>query len=104
MVVSQKDDFISPEHYLEGEKVSPIKHEYMRGQVYAMAGASDVHVTAGNMFALLKNHLRGSRCRVYMVDMKAYIKPLDIYYYIDESPFLVGSFAIKLERLCVELL
>ena len=84
MVVSQKHYLISPEVYLEGEKVSPIKHEYVRGQVYAMAGASDAHVTiAGNLFALLRNHLRGSGCRIYIADMKAHIEKLNIYYYPD---------------------
>ena len=45
MVISQSKYYISPEEYLENEKVSEIKHEYIDGQVYAMAGASDAHVT-----------------------------------------------------------
>ncbi len=82
--MSRPHYLISSEDYLEGEKISPIKHEYIRGQVYAMAGASDAHVTiAGNLFALLRNHLRGSGCRVYMADMKAHIESQDIYYYPD---------------------
>ena len=35
---------LSVEDYLEGEKVSPVKHEYVEGEVYAMAGASDNHI------------------------------------------------------------
>ncbi|WP_448267615.1 Uma2 family endonuclease [Nostoc sp. DSM 114159] len=84
MVISQSEYYISPEEYLEGEKVSEIKHEYIDGQVYAMAGASDAHVTVvGNLFVLLRNHLRGTGCRVYMLDMKAQIEAINRYFYPD---------------------
>ncbi|MGF1987115.1 MAG: Uma2 family endonuclease [Nostoc sp. ZfuVER08] len=84
MVISQSKYYISPEEYLEAEKVSEIKHEYIDGQVYAMAGASDGHVTVvGNLFILLRNHLRGSGCRVYMLDMKARIDVINRYFYPD---------------------
>lgn len=59
MVTNQSYSFISPDEYLEKEAASPIKHEYFDGDVYAMAGASDAHVTiAGNVFALLRTHVR----------------------------------------------
>ena len=45
MTISQNCTYLSPEEYLAAEKDSPIKHEYIQGQVYAMAGASDAHVT-----------------------------------------------------------
>ena len=49
-----------------------------------MAGALDPHVTvAGNLFALLRNHVRGSGCRVYISDMKARIESLNRFYYPD---------------------
>ena len=49
-----------------------------------MAGASDAHVTiAGNIFALLRNHVRGSNCRVYISDMKVRLESLDRFYYPD---------------------
>ncbi|MBN3874028.1 Uma2 family endonuclease [Nostoc sp. JL33] len=84
MVISQSKYYISPQEYLEGEKLSEIKHEYIDGQVYAMAGASDAHVTVvGNLFAMLRNHLRGSGCRVYMADMKAQIDVINRYFYPD---------------------
>ncbi|MHC5599932.1 MAG: Uma2 family endonuclease [Nostoc sp.] len=84
MVISQTEYYISPEEYLEGEKFSEIKHEYIDGQVYAMAGASDAHVTVSmNVSMLLRNHLRGSGCRVYMADMKAQIDVINRYFYPD---------------------
>ncbi|MEH2267792.1 MAG: Uma2 family endonuclease [Nostoc sp.] len=84
MVISQSEYYISPEEYLEGEKFSEIKHEYIDGQVYAMAGASDAHVTVSmNVSMLLRNHLRGSGCRVYILDMKAQIEVINRYFYPD---------------------
>ncbi|BAZ39600.1 hypothetical protein NIES4101_55540 [Calothrix sp. NIES-4101] len=86
MVTSCSKNYFSPEEYLEGEKYSQIKHEYVDGEVYAMSGASDAHVTISlNAAMLLRNHHRGSGCRVYVADMKVQIKTCDInrYYYPD---------------------
>ena len=84
MTTSQNYTYLSPEDYLASEKDSPIKHEYIQGQVYAMAGASDAHTTvAGNLFTLLRNHVRGTGCRVYMADMKAQIESANVFYYPD---------------------
>lgn len=75
---------LTPDDYLQMETASPIKHEYINGEAYAMAGASDAHVTiAGNLFALLRNHIRGSGCRVYIADMKARIEACNCFYYPD---------------------
>ena len=84
MTLSQFQPYISIEEYLQAEKSSPIKHEYIQGQIYAMAGASDAHVTiTANLVALLRNHIRGTGCRLYVADMKARIESLDIFYYPD---------------------
>ena len=84
MIASPQQPYLTPEEYLQIEAQSPIKHEYIDGQIYAMAGASDPHVTiAGNLFALLRSHVRGSGCRVYISDMKARIETLNRFYYPD---------------------
>ncbi len=84
MVVNPIREYISPEEYLAGEEISQIKHEYIAGFVYAMAGASDAHVTiSGNLFARLRNHVRGNRCRTYTSDMKARIESINRYFYPD---------------------
>jgi Uma2 family endonuclease len=84
MIANPILNYLEPEAYLIAEAQSSVKHEYIDGQVYAMAGASDAHVTiAGNFFTLLRNHLRGSKCRVFISDMKARIEALNIYYYPD---------------------
>jgi len=84
MVANPSLNYISPEEYLKAEELSPIKHEYRDGEVYAMAGASDSHVTiCVNLVGLLRNHVRGNGCRLYIGDMKARIETANIYYYPD---------------------
>lgn len=84
MIGSPQFRTLTPEEYLDLERNSTIKHEYMNGYTYAMAGASDAHVTiAGNLFALLRSHLRGSGCRVYISDMKIKFQTLNYYFYPD---------------------
>lgn len=75
---------LTAEDYLRIEAESLIKHEYINGDVYAMAGASDTHVTiALNLASLLRSHVRGSGCRVYIADMKARIEARNCFYYPD---------------------
>lgn len=84
MIAHSSADKISSKDYLEGEKISPIRHEYIRGDVYAMVGGSDAHdIISGNLIALFKNHLRGQGCRVYTGNMKIHIETADVYYYPD---------------------
>jgi Uma2 family endonuclease len=77
---------ISPEDYLDGERASEIRHEYMDGYVYAMAGASDDHnrITR-NILTALDNALRGQRCEPFSTDMKVKIPSAftDGFYYPD---------------------
>ncbi len=84
MVASPQQNYISPEEYLELEDKADVKHQYIDGYAYAMAGANDSHVTVSlNLATLLRNHVRGSGCRVFMSDMKARIEQLNRYYYPD---------------------
>lgn len=84
MTISQKSTYLSPKEYLAAEKDSPVKHEYIQGQVYAMAGASDAHLTVAlNLGTLLRNHVRGTGCRVYMADMKVQVESANVFYYSD---------------------
>ncbi|MBE9157937.1 Uma2 family endonuclease [Nodosilinea sp. LEGE 06152] len=84
MVAASAFSYVSPEDYLAAEATSPTKHEYRDGEVYAMAGGTDAHVTiALNFWALLRGHLRDQGCRAYALDMKARIEVLNCYYYPD---------------------
>lgn len=83
MSVAKLKEKISVEDYLEGEKVSQIKHEYIYGAVYAMAGASRNHNRiAGNFFTALSSHLSSTDCEAFISDMKVSVDP-ETYYYPD---------------------
>lgn len=74
---------ISVEDYLEGEKISSVKYEYVYGEVYAMAGTSDNHNRIVNeIIARLVVHLRDSHCEPFSGDIKVRANP-DVYYYPD---------------------
>jgi Uma2 family endonuclease len=76
--------YVSPEDYLEGERVSPIKHEYRRGLIYAMVGAKKPHVIiAGNIARSIGNHLAKSPCIVMSSDIKVRLIEANCYYYPD---------------------
>lgn len=66
-----QDAWITEEEYLQGELLSEIKHEYLDGQVYAMAGASRNHERiAGNVYRKIGNYLEGKPCEPFGSDMK----------------------------------
>ena len=84
MATARQVTFISEEDYLEGEKIAELKHEYVDGHIYAMAGAHSNHNSlALNISSEFKNHLKGKPCRAYMSDMKVRIANGSKYYYPD---------------------
>lgn len=61
--------------YLAQEQTAKERHEYVDGQVFAMAGASKTHnEIALNLAIALSNLAKDSACRVFMSDMK--LQPL----------------------------
>jgi Uma2 family endonuclease len=84
MIASKHHSHFTPEEYLEIERISLLKHEYVQGQLVAMAGASKSHViVAANLSALLVAHLRGKGCLSYAMDMKVRLPDLGLFYYPD---------------------
>lgn len=70
-LAAEKIQWISPEEYIEGELRSDVRHEYIFGDVRAMAGASEKHnLISLNVGAELRAHFRGKKCRVFVNDMK----------------------------------
>jgi Uma2 family endonuclease len=69
---------------LDLEAQSDVRHEYVAGRVFAMAGASEAHnVIALNIAARLRASLRGSGCRAFIFDLKARVELTDAFYYPD---------------------
>ena len=75
---------ITPEEYLAYERESSGRHEYVRGEIFAMAGASEAHnMIALNVAVALRNQLRGGPCRGYVSDMRVKIDARRSYVYPD---------------------
>lgn len=86
MNAALKQDQITAEEYLEGEELGDVKHEYVGGLVYAMAGASRDHNTLSlNLASRLNAHLGAGPCRTHVADVKVRLRYLgsDIFYYPD---------------------
>jgi Uma2 family endonuclease len=83
MVASRFFDTITVEEYLEAENDGNTRHEYVYGEIYAMAGASVPHnIITGNIFALFKAAAKQAKCRTYVSDMKVRVDE-GIFYYPD---------------------
>src|SRR5438067_9166106 len=66
---------IAADDYLQGELVSTVKHEYLGGVVYAMAGARNIHnIIAGAVYGSFYSQLRGRRCQVFNSDTKVRVR------------------------------
>ena len=75
---------MTAEEFLAWDTAQSTKHEFVQGEVFAMAGASERHITVvGNLYIALRNHLRGTPCRPLPSEMKLRIEAADCFYYPD---------------------
>lgn len=86
MQTAEKTDFVSAADYLAAEETSQVRHEYLGGLVYAMAGETVIHnQIAGNLYLNLRRPLRGKACRVFMSDIRVNfdLRTDEYFYYPD---------------------
>ncbi len=77
---------ISIEEYLEMENAADEKHEYYKGEVFAMSGAKMPHNTiATNFLGTLFNKLKGKKCKPYGSDARIHIQSNTLFTYPDIS-------------------
>ena len=80
------EHYITEQEYLDGERISDIKHEYVAGQVYAMTGASANHnFIVASIIGTSLQALKGKKCKVMPSDMKVSIPRKKSYFYPDVS-------------------
>ena len=73
MAVAQRELLYTFEQYLEMERDSETKHEYVRGHIYGMAGGSRFHDSIGvNVVSELRFQLKGHPCEAHGTDLKVY--------------------------------
>lgn len=72
------------EEYLEYERASQERHEFVDGDVYSMTGASENHnLIVANVITILNLQLRSRPCRVYPSDMRVQISASYDFHYPD---------------------
>ena len=81
------------EEYLHLEHASLDKHEYYRGELFAMAGAGRVHnIISVNLLTVLRTQLKGKGCRPFGSDTRMYIPQNTLYTYPDIAVYCNNSF------------
>lgn len=74
----------TPESYLELERASETKHEFYRGEVFDMSGASFTHtVIAVNTTRELSSQLRKKPCTVHSNDLRIQVRAAGLFTYPD---------------------
>ena len=79
-----KQQRMTAAEFLDWDATQTLKHEFVGGEVYAMAGGEDRNNTVAlNLVVALRQHLHGSACRVYASDMKLRVEAVDSFFYPD---------------------
>ena len=72
--------------YVGLEMYSAVKHEFLDGEIYAMAGGSEDHAAlAAEIIRVLGNYAVGGPCRVYTSDLRVYVEAAGLATYPDCS-------------------
>ena len=71
-------DLMTAAEFLAWDAGQTVKHEFVRGEVFAMTGTSmRRNLFCGNLFAVLHAHLRKRPCRVFFADIKLHVETAD---------------------------
>lgn len=83
-MASNPTTFYTPDEYLSLERSCEAKHEYYKGEIFAMGGASPRHVLiVTNLVVSLGSQLQSGPCAVYSTDLRVKVDPTGLYTYPD---------------------
>ncbi len=84
LALVQTHPVFTDKKYLDFERFSQERHEFLDGSVYAMAGESPDHSTiCFNLHGLIHYQLRGKNCRGYSPNMKVATNETGLFSYPD---------------------
>ncbi|CAN1210529.1 Putative restriction endonuclease domain-containing protein [Tumidithrix helvetica PCC 7403] len=84
MIAQPQQSHMTPQEYLEWESHQQIRHEYINGEVFAMAGGTRSHNRiAGNLYSSLDSYLQSRSCEIYFTDVKVQLSKSSAYHYPD---------------------
>ncbi len=73
--------YTTPEEYLRLDRNSPVRHEYVDGQAYALAGGTlDLSTICVNLLSLLHQRMQEGPCRVYNSDARVRLSAMRYVY------------------------
>ena len=76
----------TPEQYLVQERAAAFKSEFLRGEVFAMAGGSPNHsLIAANFAGEARQSLKDKPCKVFTSDLRVKVNSSGLYTYPDAS-------------------
>ena len=76
--------YLDAAEYLYFEQQGEIRHEYVDGQLYAMAGTTRRHnQISANLVYRIRGEVRGTPCRAYFSDVKVRVEFGNAFYYPD---------------------
>jgi Uma2 family endonuclease len=82
MALKHAQQYISEQEYLQGEMLAETRHEYIDGEVFAMAGTSrNYSLLVSNCVQALTNHLQISPCATFSSEIK--VKTERCFFYPD---------------------
>jgi len=77
-------NYVAVEDYLKAEREGTEKHEYYKGEIFAMSGALRAHNEIfSNVFTGIGNKLKGKGCKPYGSDQRIHIPKNTLYTYPD---------------------
>jgi Uma2 family endonuclease len=83
-MASEPRQRLTVEEYLAFERQSETKHEYLDGEIFAMAGTTRLHnLVAGNVFGEIRNQLKGRPCEPYTDNMRVRTPSSGLFTYPD---------------------
>jgi Uma2 family endonuclease len=86
MVVALPHHHYSFQDYLAVEEMGPVRHEFLHGAIFAMAGGTPEHAAlSAAIIVLLGTHLRGRSCRPYSADLRVRIPATGLATYADAA-------------------
>ncbi|MCK6549495.1 Uma2 family endonuclease [Myxococcota bacterium] len=86
MIQAARRAHLSLEAYLAAEAVSELKHEWLRGEIFDMAGGSLEHAAlAAAVAGDLRAALADRPCRVFSSDLRVFVREAELVTYPDVS-------------------
>ena len=96
---SQEPLYMTQSDYLEFEEKSELKHEFVNGRVYAMAGAGLNHnIINGNLQTTLNNQLSDKPCIVVSSDMRLKVESDSVSFRYPDTMVMCGDIELADNR------